>query len=77
MINFKIEEGKVELSAEGGVKLIMLESLVLIQEIKKYIEKEATVKDIELIQRDYLLGMLSIFNGSFEEFIKNTNQEDI
>ncbi|HIT73907.1 hypothetical protein B5E58_10940 [Tyzzerella sp. An114] len=77
MINFKIEEGKVELSAEGGVKLIVLESLVLIQEIKKYIEKEATVKDIELIQRDYLLGMLSIFNGSFEEFIKNTNQEDI
>ena len=77
MINFKIEEGKVELSAEGGVKLIVLESLVLIKEIKKYIEKEATVKDIELIQRDYLLGMLSIFNGSFEEFIKNTNQEDI
>lgn len=77
MINFKIEEGKVELSAEGGVKLIMLESLVLIQEIKKYIEKEAAVKDIELIQRDYLLGILSIFNGSFEEFIKNTNQEDI
>lgn len=77
MINFKIEEGKIELSADGGVKLIMLESLVLIQEIKKYIEKEATVKDIELIQRDYLLGMLSIFNGSFEEFIKNTNQEDI
>lgn len=77
MINFKIEEGKIELSADGGVKLIMLESLVLIQEIKKYIEKEATVKDIELIQRDYLLGILSIFNGSFEEFIKNTNQEDI
>lgn len=77
MINFKIEEGKVELSAEGGVKLIVLESLVLIQEIKKYIEKEAAVKDIELIQRDYLLGILSIFNGSFEEFIKNTNQEDI
>lgn len=77
MINFKIEEGKIELSADGGVKLIMLESLVLIQEIKKYIEKEATVKDIELIQRDYLLGMLSIFNGSFEEFIKKTNQEDI
>ena len=46
MINFKIEEGKVELSAEGGVKLIVLESLVLIQEIKKYIEKEAAVKDI-------------------------------
>lgn len=77
MINFKIEEGKVELSAEGGVKLIVLESLVLIQEIKKYIEKEAAVKDIELIQRDYLLGILSIFNGSFEEFIKKTNQEDI
>lgn len=77
MINFKIEEGKVELSAEGGVKLIVLESLALIQEIKKYIEKEAAVKDIELIQRDYLLGILSIFNGSFEEFIKNTNQEDI
>ncbi len=76
MINFKIEEGKIELSADGGVKLIMLESLVLIQEIKKYIEKEATVKDIELIQRDYLLGMLSIFNGSFEEFIKKTNKED-
>lgn len=77
MINFKIEEGKVELSAEGGVKLIVLESLVLIQEIKKYIEKEAAIKDIELIQRDYLLGMLSIFNGSFEEFIKKTNQEDV
>lgn len=76
MINFKIEEGKIELSADGRVKLIMLESLVLIQEIKKYIEKEATVKDIELIQRDYLLGMLSIFNGSFEEFIKKTNKED-
>ena len=76
MINFKIEEGKIELSADGGVKLIMLESLVLIQEIKKYIEKEAAIKDIELIQRDYLLGMLSIFNGSFEEFIKNTNKED-
>lgn len=76
MINFKIEEGKIELSADGGVKLIMLESLVLIQEIKKYIEKEAAVKDIELIQRDYLLGMLSIFNGSFEEFIKKTNKED-
>ena len=76
MINFKIEEGKIELSADGGVKLIMLESLVLIQEIKKYIEKEATVKDIELIQRHYLLGMLSIFNGSFEEFIKKTNKED-
>lgn len=76
MINFKIEEGKIKLSADGGVKLIMLESLVLIQEIKKYIEKEAAVKDIELIQRNYLLGMLSIFNGSFEEFIKKTNKED-
>ena len=76
MINFIIEEGKIKLSADGGVKLIMLESLVLIQEIKKYIEKEAAVKDIELIQRNYLLGMLSIFNGSFEEFIKKTNKED-
>ena len=77
MIKFKAGSKEFQLLAEGQAIILIMENLMLIRGIKKVFKSQSKKIYLEMIKDVYLAGIKSIFDGTFDTFIRSISDKTI
>ena len=77
MIKFKASNKEFQLLADGRVIILIMENLILIKSIKKTFKSRSKKIRLEALKDIYQAGVKSIFDGTFDTFIRSISDKTI
>ncbi len=77
MIKFKAGSKEFQLLADGRVIILIMENLILIKSIKKTFKSRSKKIRLEALKDIYQAGVKSIFDDTFDIFIRSISDKTI